>query len=201
MLAELDEGDDAMVDLWNLWFHERGSKAAAQLAKAEELTSQGPLAWPDAERILEDLIVQYGVYFTEPVNRLATLYYMQDRLEESERLCNIVLDCKPWHFGALSGIVMVHAGLRNVNAARLWAARRLPTYVADSEGVSINRRRRAWVMRALRDAEQSLVDAEKRVHVAFGKPDEHATTGGSEGPTLDGATVDHDDDDDDDAWQ
>ena len=52
-------------------------------------------------------------------------------------------------------------------------------------------------MRALRDAEQSLVDAEKRVHVAFGKADEHATTGGSEGPTLDGATVDHNDD----AWQ
>lgn len=170
LLAELENGDAAIAALWSLWFQERGPDAAKKLAKAEALTSQGPVSWPEAESVLEELIEEYGVHFTEPVNRLATLYYLQDRLEESEKLCNIVLDYKPWHFGALSGIVMVHAGLRNVNAARLWASRRLPTFASQGP----NNRRQGWVKRALRDAEESLEEAEKRVSAAFGEPDQHA---------------------------
>ncbi|EEC50652.1 predicted protein, partial [Phaeodactylum tricornutum CCAP 1055/1] len=94
--------DDSVSNLWTLWYQERGVKAAAQLGEAEVLTGN-PRGWIKAEAILRELISEYGVYWTEPVNRLATLYYIQGRLEEAEVLCKIVLQLKPWHFGALSG--------------------------------------------------------------------------------------------------
>jgi hypothetical protein len=102
------------------------------------------------------------------------LYYIQCRLEEAEVLCKIVLQLKPWHFGALSGIVMIYADLHDSDAARIWAARRLPAFAP----TGTNRRREAWVGKALFDAEQSLVKAEARVSEAFGAPDDHATTRG-----------------------
>jgi|UPI000581AF11 hypothetical protein len=172
-LEQLEKGDDSVSNLWTLWYQERGVKAAAQLGEAEVLTGN-PRGWIKAEAILRELISEYGVYWTEPVNRLATLYYIQGRLEEAEVLCKIVLQLKPWHFGALSGIVMIYADLHDSDAARIWAARRLPAFAP----TGTNRRREAWVGKALFDAEQSLVKAEARVSEAFGAPDDHATTRG-----------------------
>lgn len=174
LLSHLDDGDEALSDLWNLWFQERGPRAAARLLRAEELTDQGgPRRWEEVETILRDLIEEYGVYWVEPVNRLATLYYMQNRFEEAETLCKTVLTVKPWHFGALSGLVMVYAGMQDSFSARQWASRRLPTLAPQSAGPS--RRRAAWVQRAVTDAQMSLLSAEERVRRAFGKPDEHTT--------------------------
>jgi hypothetical protein len=50
--------------------------------------------------------------FADPLAISATLY-MQGRMDEAETLCKIVLSVKPWHFGALSGIVMIYAGSRD----------------------------------------------------------------------------------------
>ena len=107
------------------------------------------------------------MYFAEPVNRLATLLYLQGRLEESRALCETVLAVKPWHFGASSGMVMVCAGLGDPNAARQWASRRLPPI----QPTGSNKRRRQWVERAVDDATKALLDCERRVKRAFGKPD------------------------------
>jgi hypothetical protein len=169
MLRQMEHGDDSLSDLWTLWFQERGPAAGARLLEAEELTGQGPHSWVEAEKLLRALIAEYGVYWAEPVNRLATLYYMQGRMDESETLCKMVLAVKPWHFGALSGIVMIYAGARDSQSARQWASRRLPTYAPSGP----NRRRAGWVQHAVRDAMESLLAAEKRVVEAFGKPDDH----------------------------
>ncbi|GKY99477.1 hypothetical protein MPSEU_000901900 [Mayamaea pseudoterrestris] len=168
LLANLESGDEGLSDLWAHWFQERGAAAAARLLRAEELTGQGPKSWNEAERVLRDLIKDYGVYWAEPVNRLATLYYMQGKLRESESLSKIVLKVKPWHFGALSGIVMVCAGLRDAESARMWAARRMPTFAPKGP----NRRRTKWVERSVREAENFLADAEMRLTKSFGKPDQ-----------------------------
>lgn len=169
LLAQLAEGDESVTDLWTLWFGERGSEAAKKLARAEELTNESPTLWKQAEDILRDLIQDYGVYWVEPVNRLATLYYMQGRLDEAETLCQIVLAVKPWHFGALSGIVMVYAAQADSEKARMWAASRLPTFAPTGP----NRRRVVWAEKAVASARESLEMAEKRVQELFGAPDDH----------------------------
>jgi hypothetical protein len=174
LLRNLKSGDDGLSALWTHWFQERGAAAFAKLLRAEELTAQGPKAWREAESMLLELMDEHGLYWTEPVNRLATLYSMQGRLEASEALCKIALQSKPWHFGALSGIVTVYADKQDVQSARMWAARRLPTFAPQGS----NRRRAAWVDKAIQDATRSLDEAEKRLKLFFGERDNHDYTVG-----------------------
>lgn len=169
LMAKLSKGDDSVEDIFTLWSNEKGPDSARKLVQAEKLTSDGSDGWKQAENILKGLIVEHGVYFVEPVHRLATLYYMQGRLEEAETLCKIVLRVKPWHFGALSGIVMVYGALSDSHKARLWAASRLPTYAPNGA----NKRRTAWVEMAVQSATEALELAEDRVHELFGAPDDY----------------------------
>jgi len=92
------------------------------------------------------------------VNRLATLKYMQGELEESKALCEVVLQSKPWHFGALSGIVLVCTALHDATGARLWAERRLPPLIPEHTSGD---RRVKWISRALNDAAGNLERAAK----------------------------------------
>ena len=73
LLAQLEDADDVMSDLWDLWFQERGPEAAARLVEVEKLTEEGPAGWEKAEQSLRGMIETHGVYWAEPVNRLATL--------------------------------------------------------------------------------------------------------------------------------
>jgi hypothetical protein len=168
LLSDLVHGDESLDGLWSLWFSERGPHAANELCNIEELIAQGPRSWLEAEERLRDLIDEHGVYFVEPINRLATLLFLQGRLEDSKILCETVLAVKPWHFGALSGIVIVCAGLGDTSAARQWAPRRLPPI----QPTGSNKRRAQWVERSVQDATKALFHAERRVKKAFGKPDE-----------------------------
>ena len=167
LLAQLNDGDEAQKDIWNLWFSERGPHAAKLLQQADDLINQGAQGWNEAEEILRLLIEENGVYFPEPLNRLATLYYLQGRLEEALTLNQMVLAVKPWHFGALSHIVMVYAALHNSVAARQWASFRLPPFSPDGSG----RRRARWVERAVLDATILLHEGEKSLVKAFGESD------------------------------
>lgn len=168
LLSDLVHGDESLDGLWSLWYSERGPHAANELRSIEELSAQGPRGWGEAEERLRDLIDEHGVHFVEPVNRLATLLFLQGRLEESKILCETVLAVKPWHFGALSGIVLVCAGVGDTSAARQWAARRLPPI----QPTGSNKRRAQWVERSVKDATKALFDAERCVKKVFGKPDE-----------------------------
>jgi len=169
LIQQLATGDQALTDLWDLWFQERGLAAADRLLYAEELTGQGPARWEEAEAVLRRLIQTHGVYWAEPLNRLATLYYIQGRWEEAETLCQMVLAVKPWHFGALSGIVMVYAALHEPVKARQWAARRLPAFALKGP----NRRRKQWVEMAIQDSQAALQDGEKRVREWMGAQDNY----------------------------
>ncbi len=82
---------------------------------------------------------------TEPVNRLATLRFLEGDFEDSARLCLRVLHDKPWHFGASSGIVMVYAQMGNKDDAKRWARHAIPPPGPDRQG---------WVSRML-----TLLDA------------------------------------------
>jgi len=127
LLESLAESDGAISQLWDLWYTSRGPRAAEELMATEKLVAMGnPNAWKQAEEMLRKLIAKEGLYYVEPVNRLATLLFLQDRLEESLELCLLVLNLKPWHFGALSGIVMVYQGLGDTKGMMEFAGQRMP---------------------------------------------------------------------------
>jgi len=181
LLRLLEFQDEHVVEsLWNLWYGERGAGAAQRLAQSDQLL----LGDADScARVLTDLIHEHGPYFVEPVNRLATLYYLQARYQDSYALCRVVLAVKPWHFGALSGIVQVLLRQNKKEQARYWAERCLPSLSAavredgslssPSSSSRPNPRRRAWVQRAVQQAEQALREAEARTVELLGPPEDH----------------------------
>ena len=204
-LASLSESDDGLSSLWTLWFGERGPGAAKELSAAEQLSMGGPAFWDDSEEQLRSLIDEHGVHWVEPVNRLATLLYQEGRLEESKELCEVVLAVKPWHFGALSGIVLVCAGLSDINGARMWADRRLPPLTPD--GTDSNRRVE-WVERMVVEASKSLERAEDQVRQNFNKCDEekegnstNSAAAAADQATSTRSSTEISDEDGEDAWQ
>lgn len=156
LLATLTDSDEAVNDLWALWIAEKGPAAATLLLRSEQLMSVD--SFDEAEAILWSIIRQHGIHWAEPVNRLATLKYMQGRLEESKKLCELVLRVKPWHFGALSGIVLVCTAMNDATGARMWADRRLPPLIPEHTSGD---RRVKWISRALEDATEKLDHASK----------------------------------------
>ena len=156
LLSSLKDSDEPVNELWALWIAERGPTAAALLLRAEHLMSVE--SYQEAESILWNLIQEHGIHWAEPLNRLATLKYMQGQLEESKKLCEMVLEVKPWHFGALSGIVLVCTTMNDATGARMWAERRLPPFVPNHTTGS---RRMTWVSRAADDAIEQLHGASK----------------------------------------
>jgi len=163
LLSTLTHSDEAVSELWALWIAERGPTAASTLLHAEELMSIE--SWDEAEQTLLTLVEDHGIHWAEPVNRLATLYYMLQEYEESRALCEIVLDTKPWHFGALSGIVLVCTAMNDASGAKEWASQCLPPLFNSERGNFANgpnvhnERRSAWTEEALARAEESMKEA------------------------------------------
>mmetsp|Transcript_32252 Transcript_32252/g.78438 ORF Transcript_32252/g.78438 Transcript_32252/m.78438 type:complete len:332 (-) Transcript_32252:186-1181(-) len=151
LLKGLDVTDDFSSELWTLWYSERGVTAKKKLEVADSLMDQ-QRTWKKTEEVLREIIDEYGIFFVEPLNRLATLYYLQSKYEESYRLCLVILKIKPWHFGALSGIVQVCIGM------------------GDRDGPQ-NPRRKEWVDKQVAAAEEQLKKIERDTKKSFGKPD------------------------------
>ncbi|KAG7356844.1 hypothetical protein IV203_001531 [Nitzschia inconspicua] len=215
LLQLLEDNDDVSGDLWDLWYSERGPVFKDRLTKTDSLLAN-PNTWKQCEKQLLELIndppsssdeSRPGVYFVEAINRMATLYFLQGRLKDSYALCRLVIYLKPWHFGALSGIVQVSIGLGNRNEARFWAERRLPTLLAGtsfppfsvdigSENVPRNPRRKEWCRIALENASMLLAQAEVNTGKQFGKPEDYYVRKG-----LNQTSRSMDPDEDEEAWQ
>ena len=177
LLQALNDGDGPLQDLWDLWFSERGKTAKERLEQVDQFMAGGQVMV--AEKMLRQMIQEYGVYWVEPINRLATLLYLSGRLEESYQLCLVVLHLRPYHFGALSGIVAVSIGLGKRDDARKWAEKRLPSRVASTsfppfaEDGPTNPRRKEWVQRAVKQAQTTLSHLEYQRQKDFGKPEKY----------------------------
>jgi len=147
LLQSLKESDSAVSVLWSFWFSECGMEDGKELVEAERQASLEN--FDIAEEMFQKLIQKHGENFVEPMNRYATMLYMQGRLEESKEMCENVLSVKPWHFGALSGIVLVCAGLNDMVNAQIWSSRKLPPLNAPEE-------RKEWVDRAVQEINSML---------------------------------------------
>lgn len=124
LLSTLIISDDAISKLKALWTNERGPIHAKQLSHASRFISMQ--SYNEAENILLSLIGTHGIHWVEPIHRLATLYYMQGRYEDAGDLLSIVLEVKPWHFDALSSMMLVCTITKQASGARIWSHRRLP---------------------------------------------------------------------------
>ena len=128
----------AVKQLWQHWYDEEGDAARAALEKSERVL-QNPATAGEATELLE-LLEEYPDW-AEPVNRLATLRYLQGDFEDSITLCKAVLRMKPWHFGALGGLVGCYSQLGDTEKARRCANEAMPQ--------ESGRERNDWVQRNL----------------------------------------------------
>eukprot|EP00804_Cyclotella_cryptica_P001918 CCRYP_007369-RA/>CCRYP_007369-RA protein AED:0.11 eAED:-0.01 QI:0/-1/0/1/-1/0/1/0/256 len=160
-----------VAELWKIWYGERGASNERRLRTIEELlVADGPSSWPQAEIEYMALIQEHcGAgdtdsdeinfdlsVWVEPANRLATLLYIMGRFDESKMWCERILSAKPWHIGALSGIVLVCMRLNDEEGILKWAPRGLT--ILSEETIAA---RKAWVERNVSLARQKLVDMEE----------------------------------------
>lgn len=153
-------------ELWSIWYGERGASSESSLRAIEDiLVASGAASWPKAEKEYLKLIEENcgGIVmdqmnlaiWVEPANRLATLLYIMGRLDESKKWCECILSAKPWHIGALSGVVMVCAQLNDELGIIKWAQQGLPRLSMDAVPA-----RKAWVERNVAVAKQKLSEME-----------------------------------------
>ena len=87
--------------IWQLWMHHPHRRAADALERtASEIAGQ---LYDIAETRLNQLL-RARPDFAEAWNKRATLYYLQERDEESVRDIHRTLELEPRHFGALCGL-------------------------------------------------------------------------------------------------
>jgi len=146
--------EEAVELLWKHWYSERGEGPRDLLIELENLiASNNPKLLLKAEAVLNELVEEYEDW-AEPYNRLAIIRYIQNRHEDSGKFCEKVLEMKPWHFGARSGLAMCWQKLGKSDLAMREAQLSLPPpgKFKDSNGGAIEPRR-AWVKKMLAEIE------------------------------------------------
>ena len=132
--------------LSEVWCGAEGEAARNRLLEAEG----------DAAK-LQALMKEYPDW-VEPANRLAALRIKEGDFANSANLCLKVLDQKPWHLDALSGIVICYANLGENEKANEWAKEAMPPLGC---GVGIGPEREKWVARKVRDVEARLAELDE----------------------------------------
>lgn len=159
--SDLQNQEIVVSELWTIWYGEKGPLKEQRLRSIEE-TLGDPSKWEDAEQQYMQLINENCKsdgdskpnlsLWVEPANRLATLLYLMGRLKESKTWCEAILEAKPWHIGALSGIVMVCVQLKDEESAKKYIQMGLPNLSTEMRSA-----RKAWVERNVEIARAQLL--------------------------------------------
>ena len=177
LLETLAESDEAATELSKLWIKERGSNAANALQIAQTLLQAGALQ--QAETVLTLMIQEEGVHFVAPLSQLASLYYIQGRLQESKDLHELVLEQKPWFLNSLVGIHEVCKRMDNAEKELAkWDRELIPPLEEKHRSL-----RSAWVQRMVDKAKGKLDQAEQGLH-SFFDDEGYYSLHGSEGSVL-----------------
>lgn len=119
LLNDLKDPDEnvrqvATEALWRRWYTQKGAYGAQILVRSQTLLDKGKTY--EAESLLTETVEGMSD-FAEAWNRRAVLYYLQERYWQAISDCEKVLEIVPYHFGALHGMGLCHAGLGNYVAA------------------------------------------------------------------------------------
>jgi tetratricopeptide (TPR) repeat protein len=115
LLEDLKHPDEevrgqATVELWQIWFRQKGEYGLEILRESQECLENGDFS--GAEAILTDLIDDQPD-FAEAWNRRAVLRYILGNYNQSLNDCQRTIELNPLHFGALHGMGLCHAALGN----------------------------------------------------------------------------------------
>jgi tetratricopeptide (TPR) repeat protein len=128
LLHERLRDDSALVRsyaeqaLWLLWSRSGDADTDRAMAEGVELMQAGRHG--DAIALFSRVIEQKP-QFAEAWNKRATVHYLAGDYRKSLADCDEVLKRNPRHFGALSGLGMVHLALEQLEDARRWFRRAL----------------------------------------------------------------------------
>ena len=119
LLNDLKDPDEnirqvATEALWRRWYTQKGAYGAQILVRSQTLLEEGKTE--AAESLLTETI-EGMPDFAEAWNRRAVLYYLEQRYWQAIADCEKALKLVPYHFGALHGLGLCHAGLGNYVAA------------------------------------------------------------------------------------
>jgi tetratricopeptide (TPR) repeat protein len=109
----------ATVGLWECWLNEQGPAARRQIEEGTRRMNTGDLA--GAMETFAKLIKKYPRW-AEAHNKQATALYLLGNARLSYKVCQVVVELKPHHFGAWNGMALCAAQLEKWPAA-LEAAR------------------------------------------------------------------------------
>ena len=104
----------ATAGLWECWFNEQGAAARRQIEKGTERMNQGDLE--GALDIFAKLVKKYPRW-AEAHNKQATALYLLGNARLSYKVCQVVVELKPHHFGAWNGMALCAAQLEKWSAA------------------------------------------------------------------------------------
>ena len=130
LLESLQHSNAAVMELTNLW--NSGGYGGSQnsfksMMKVEMAISMGHAMggdeWADAQLRLEELILEHDMKWLEPIFKLGYLYHLQDRLQDAQDVYRYVLDRKPWHIGAINGLIAVSSDTDEID---YWSSKVLP---------------------------------------------------------------------------
>jgi tetratricopeptide (TPR) repeat protein len=100
--------------LWECWLNEQGPAARRQIEKGTRRMNEGDLA--GAMDIFAKLIKKYPRW-AEAHNKQATALYLLGNARLSYKVCQVVVEIKPHHFGAWNGMALCAAQLEKWPAA------------------------------------------------------------------------------------
>ena len=103
--------------IWSIWLDADNSELNALMQGGTFLMQNGNFSKAAA---VFSQIIEAGPDFSEGWNKRATVYYLMGRFDESIADCIKVLELEPRHFGALSGLGLIHTALDEPETALYW---------------------------------------------------------------------------------
>jgi tetratricopeptide (TPR) repeat protein len=124
--------DRATIELWQIWFCQKGKIGLEGIRRSQEMVEAGSLK--QAEDLLTQLIITFPD-FAEAWNRRAVLYYITNRYQKSLADCETVLRLNQVHFGALHGLGLCYAALGDYVEAihAFWRALGIQPYAIENQ--------------------------------------------------------------------
>lgn len=100
--------------LWECWLNEQGAAARRQIEMGSKRMNEGDLE--GALDIFAKLVKKYPRW-AEAYNKQATALYLLGNARLSYKVCQVVVELKPHHFGAWNGMALCAAQLEKWPAA------------------------------------------------------------------------------------